>query len=64
MRQIVLTPLQDSVGWMASVPSLPGCVTEGNTQAEALADVHEAMAVYLETLEVKGWTYPLKMTAA
>lgn len=58
MRQIVLTPLRDSLGWMAAVPSLPGCLTEGDTHAEVLAHAQEAMAVYLETLEVKGWDIP------
>jgi len=58
MRQIVLTPSEDGVGWTATVPSLPGCVTEGDTQEEAIACAHEAIALYLETFEAKGWEIP------
>jgi len=48
--QIVLEPSADG-GYTAFVPALPGCVTEGDTRAEALAHLHEAIELYLEPIE-------------
>jgi predicted RNase H-like HicB family nuclease len=33
------------------VPSLPGCISEDNTKEEALANIHEAISLYLEEVE-------------
>jgi predicted RNase H-like HicB family nuclease len=33
------------------VPSLPGCISEGNTKKEALANIKEAIELYLEPVE-------------
>lgn len=38
-------------GYTVYVPSLPGCVSEGNSYNEALDNIREAMALYLETLK-------------
>ena len=35
MRHVILTPIEDG-WWMAEVPSLPGCHTQGETKAEAM----------------------------
>ncbi|MEW6566553.1 MAG: type II toxin-antitoxin system HicB family antitoxin [Chloroflexota bacterium] len=35
-------------GFTAYVPSLPGCISEGDTQEEALANIQEAIRLYLE----------------
>lgn len=35
--------------WIATVPALPGCVSQGGTKAEALTNIREAMALHLET---------------
>jgi predicted RNase H-like HicB family nuclease len=46
---------QDEDGvFVAEVPSLPGCVSQGETRAAALENVREAIAVYLESLEAHG----------
>ena len=37
--------------WIAEVPSLPGCVTQGETRAEAIANIKEAIALYLSDLD-------------
>ena len=43
---------QDEDGvFVAEVPSLPGCVTQGSTRAEALDNIREAITVYLESLK-------------
>ena len=42
---------QDEDGiFVAEVPSLPGCVTQGRTRQEAIENAKEAIAVYLESL--------------
>lgn len=54
---------QDEDGvFVAEVPSLPGCVSQGATRAEALENVREAIAVYLESLEAHGEPVPPPIT--
>ena len=46
---------QDEDGvFVAEVPSLPGCISQGDTRAEALANVKEAIEAYLVSLEAHG----------
>ncbi len=50
---------QDEDGvFVASVPSLPGCHSQGKTRAEAMANIREAMAVYVESLRSHGDPIP------
>ena len=45
--QVILTPGES--GWIvAECPSLPGCVSQGKTRDEALANIKEAMELWLE----------------
>lgn len=39
---------------MAEVPSLPGCVSQGKTRDEALANVREAISLHEEVLRDRG----------
>ncbi|MGD9346983.1 MAG: type II toxin-antitoxin system HicB family antitoxin [Candidatus Aminicenantes bacterium] len=48
--KIVLEP-SDEGGYTVTVPSLPGCISEGNTKKEALQDIKEAVLLYLEPVE-------------
>ena len=48
--QVVLEPSEEG-GYTAVVPTLPGCLSEGETREEALANVQEAIALYLEPIE-------------
>jgi predicted RNase H-like HicB family nuclease len=48
--KVVLEP-SDEGGFTVYVPSLPGCVSEGETEQEALANIREAIALYLESVE-------------
>lgn len=42
---------QDEDGFfIAEVPALPGCISQGQTRDEALLNIKEAIAVYLESL--------------
>ncbi len=48
--KVVLEP-SDEGGFTVYVPSLPGCISEGETEEEALANIQEAIALYLEPVE-------------
>ena len=48
--RVVLEPSEEG-GFTAYVPSLPGCISEGNTVEDALANIREAIALYLEPVE-------------
>lgn len=45
--QIILAPSEES-GYTAYAPELPGCISEGDTVEEALANIPEAIELYLE----------------
>jgi predicted RNase H-like HicB family nuclease len=45
--QVILEP-SDEGGYTVFVPSLPGCISEGEDVNEALANIQEAIALYLE----------------
>jgi predicted RNase H-like HicB family nuclease len=52
---------KDESGWIvAECPDLPGCVSQGKNEAEALANIHEAMAGWLWAEEQKTDDYPLE----
>ena len=53
MRQVILYPGKDDY-WIAEVPSLPGCISQGQTRAEALTNIREAIQAYLAALEEDG----------
>ena len=48
MRQVVLYPDPEDGGFVAEVPSLPGCVSEGSTREEALANARDAIEEWTE----------------
>lgn len=48
--KVVLEP-SDEGGFTVYVPSLPGCISEGETIEQALANIQEAIALYLEPIE-------------
>ncbi|MCL4706498.1 type II toxin-antitoxin system HicB family antitoxin [bacterium] len=54
---------QDEDGmFVAEAPSLPGCISQGTTRQEALANIHEAIQAYLESLEKYNEPAPLPIT--
>ena len=59
--RVLVEPDEDGI-FVAEVPSLPGCVSQGRTRAEALANVREAIAAYLESLEAHGEPVPPPIT--
>ena len=48
--RVVLEP-SDEGGYTVYVPSLPGCISEGDTKEEALENIREAIDLYLEVVE-------------
>lgn len=48
--RVVLEP-SDEGGYTVWVPALPGCVSEGESSEEALANIREAIELYLEPVE-------------
>lgn len=50
---------QDEDGvFVVDVPALPGCISQGETRGEALTNIKEAIAGYLESLEAHGEPVP------
>jgi predicted RNase H-like HicB family nuclease len=47
--RVLIEPDEDGV-FVAEVPSLPGCVSQGETRREALDNIREAIELYLESL--------------
>jgi len=48
--KVVLEPSEDG-GYTAVVPALPGCISEGDSEEDAMANIQEAIALYLEPVE-------------
>jgi predicted RNase H-like HicB family nuclease len=51
MRLHVLVERSEEGGYTVTVPSLPGCISEGETRDDALANIREAIQLYLEPVE-------------
>ncbi len=55
--RVILEP-NESGGYTVTVPLLPGCISEGDTREEALANIKEAIELYMESLEADGEPIP------
>lgn len=62
MRYRVLIEQDEDGEFVAEVPALPGCISEGHTRAEAVTNIREAIGVYLESLEAHGEPIPPAIT--
>lgn len=58
MKYRVLIEQDEEGVFVAEVPSLPGCISQGETRAQALDNIKEAIAVYLESLEAHNEPVP------
>ncbi|MFQ5491700.1 MAG: type II toxin-antitoxin system HicB family antitoxin [Phycisphaerae bacterium] len=58
MKYTVLLRNGNESGFVATVPALPGCVSQGKTKREALKNIKEAITVYLEALMEDGLSVP------
>ena len=50
MSQVVIYSGEDGY-WVAECPSLPGCISQGKTKEEAIANIKEAIKGYIAALE-------------
>ncbi|AEB67212.1 MULTISPECIES: type II toxin-antitoxin system HicB family antitoxin [Methanothrix] len=57
MRQVIIYPGEDGC-WVAEVPSLPGCISQGRTKEEALNNTKEAIQAYIDALKEDGIAVP------
>jgi predicted RNase H-like HicB family nuclease len=55
--EVVLTREPDG-GYSVTVPALPGCASQGETRAEALLMIREAIEAYLDSLDAHGDPVP------
>ncbi len=56
--EIIVTLERDEDGaWVVECPSIPGCVSQGKTKSEALANIREAIELCIEVRAEQG--YPL-----
>lgn len=51
--KVHLEPDEDGV-FVATVPALPGCISQGKTEEEAIANIQEAIALHLECMAEDG----------
>ena len=58
MKYKVVVEPQEEGGYTVYVPTLPGCVSQGDTVEEAMANIREAIEVYLESLKERGIALP------
>jgi predicted RNase H-like HicB family nuclease len=57
MRDLIFRQGEDGY-WLVSCPSLPGCISQGETKEEAEANIREAIDLYIEVLEDQGLPVP------
>lgn len=59
--RVVIEPDEDGV-FVAACPTLPGCVSQGKTRAEALTNIKDAISGYLASLRKHDEPVPLPIT--
>lgn len=57
MRQVILIPDEDG-GYAVEVPSLPGCISQGDTIDEALENIKEAIDLHIADMIANGEEVP------
>jgi predicted RNase H-like HicB family nuclease len=55
---VLLTPDEEDGGYVAECPTIPGCVSEGDTVELALANIKEAIEACLESLVARQQPLP------
>ena len=58
MRYTVVLEQEGDGGYVASVPALPGCVSQGDTRQEAMDNIREAIELYVEDCRDAGDPVP------
>jgi predicted RNase H-like HicB family nuclease len=57
MKLRVILETSEEGGFTVTVPSLPGCISEGESREEAIRNIREAIELYLESVG-DDQTYP------
>lgn len=57
MRQVLIYPGEDGF-WVAECPSLPGCISQGETKESAVSNIREAIELYVDALVEDGLAVP------
>jgi len=57
MRQVIIYPGEDGF-WVAVCPSLPGCVSQGESREAAIANIREAIEGFILALREDGMEIP------
>lgn len=60
MRYTVVLEQEPDGGYVVSVPALPGCVSQGDSRHEALANIREAIGLYLDDCRDAGDPVPIE----
>jgi predicted RNase H-like HicB family nuclease len=57
LRQVVITHGEDGY-WVAECPSLPGCISQGQSREQAVTNIKEAIEGYIAALKEDGLPVP------
>jgi predicted RNase H-like HicB family nuclease len=57
MRQVIIRPGEDGY-YVAEVPSLPGCISQGESKEAALTNIREAIELYIAALREDNLSVP------
>lgn len=60
IKYTVVLQRENDGGYVATVPALPGCVSQGDTREEALRNIEEAIDLYLEDVKAAGEPIPVE----
>lgn len=60
MKYTAVLQRENDGGYVATVPALPGCVSQGDTREEALRNIEEAIDLYLEDVKAAGEPIPVE----
>lgn len=60
MRYTVVLEQEEDGGYVASVPALPGCISQGATRAETISNIREAIELYIEDCREAGDPVPVE----
>jgi predicted RNase H-like HicB family nuclease len=61
LRYLINLEKNEDGGYTITVPVLPGCITQGDTWEEAVANAQEAISGYIDTLKELGKPIPLEI---
>ena len=56
-------PEEEGGGFLATVPDLPGCMSDGETREEAARNIEDAIACWIEEARAIGRAVPAPKTA-